>query len=372
VNILQVPPYAPPMEGGSGRYCFNLSKRLISLGHDIEIYTSKIPPSTPAFEIREGIPITRFFCHSYLLNVNPLTFFWHVIAQKLHKFDIVHVHSYIYFLANQVAYIRTRKNFPFILHLHGGLGYIPINRLGVRITTMKIVYDKTLGPFTMKMADKIIACCETDAETAVKRFNADPSKIEVIPNSIDTDMFYEGARGNPVNIVYIGRLSGLKGGYQLPEIVGKLYERFGRDIRFTIVGDGQLGDWMKNKLSAYPVAFTGMIPNEQIPGILSRGDIFILPSFLEGFPLVNLEALASSVPVVSYDVGGCGELIKNGKTGYLVPVGDIDTFIDKISYLVENESERKKMGRMGRLLVESRYDWNKNIHRITDIYRSMI
>lgn len=372
MNILQVPPYAPPMEGGSERYCFNLSKRLLTLGHEVEVYTSRIPMDRPTSEIREGILVTRFFCHSYLLNANPLSFFWRVLMQNLHRFDLVHVHSYIYFLANQVAYVRTRKKFPFILHLHGGLDYIHPNRLGLKVTAMKIVYDRTLGPFTMKMADKIIPCCETDAKTAIKRFGADPSKIEVIPNSINVDMFRESNHPNPVNIIYIGRLSGLKGGYQLPRIVEDLYNKFGDEIEFTIVGEGQLEHWMREKLSNYPVTFTGRIPNEYIPDILETGGLFILPSFLEGFPLVNLEALASSIPVVCYNVGGCWELIKNWETGFLVPVGNLDLFIKRISYLIENDSERKKMGRKGRELVKKNYDWEKNTYKIIDIYRSLI
>jgi len=372
VNILQVPPYAPPMEGGSERYCFNLSKILSSKGHHVEIYTSKIPPTTPYFETREGIPITRFFCHSYLLQINPLSFFWKALSKEVSRFDIVHVHSYIYFLANQTATVRLFKKFPFILHLHGGLDYIQPSLLGYKASALKIIYDQTLGPYTMRMADKIIPCCETDAKTAISRFGANPEKITVIPNSVYVDMFHVSDHSNPVNIVYIGRLSGLKGSYQLPQLVRYLYQKLGKKIKFTIVGDGQLRRWLEKNLKGYPVIFTGSIPNKQIPDILQKAGVLILPSFLEGFPLVNIEAMASSVPVVCYDVGGCWEIVKDGETGFLVPPGDLRMFKDRIEYLVENDSERRRMGRNGRKLVERKYSWKKSVVKVEEVYRDII
>ena len=371
MRILQVPPYAPPMEGGSERYCFNLSKKLLSKGHDVEIYTSQFPRDTPAYQVIEGVPVTRFFCHAYMLQVNPLCFFWKKLLDRIDEIDLVHAHSYIYFLANQTAVVRLLRRFPFILHLHGGLGYIPPSLMGYKAAMMKIFYDRTVGPFTMKTADRLIACCETDRMMAVEKFGVDADRVITIYNPVEVDSFSMSKHGNPCNVVFIGRLTALKGGHHIPTILKELWERHGDSVRFTIVGDGQLRVWMRDKTQGLPITFTGVIPNHRVPGILRNAGVLILPSFLEGFPLVNIEALASGVPVVSYDVGGCSEIVDDGRTGFLIPAGDRDSFVDRVSYLIENSDERRRMGRVGRRIVEERHSWKTALGKIEKVYEEV-
>jgi glycosyltransferase involved in cell wall biosynthesis len=355
-------------EGGSERYCFNLSKRLQSLGHELTIYTSKYPSNTPVYEAYDGVPIVRFRTWWFAMQINPMSFFWKALDRHLDDYDLVHVHSYIFFVANQVAMLRKfKRRFPFVLHLHGGLEYISPSLMGVKASAMKVFYDATVGPFTIRTADRVIACCETDRQRAIEKFGAEPDRVVTIPNCIDSTAFKESRRPNPVNVTYIGRLTELKGSHQLPQIV-KTICRGHRDIRFTIVGGGALEDSLRRVLKNYPVNFLGRVPHEAIPNILANSSILILPSFLEGFPLVTLEAHASSIPVVCYDVGGCWESVVTGETGALVPVGDVKHFIGVLDWMIDDEGYRIKMGERGRRNVLEKYDWSVAVRRILEVY----
>lgn len=371
LRVLQVPAFAPPHEGGSERFCFNLSKRLLELGHKPTIYTSKIPSWTPIYEKREGIPIIRFRVWVYFLYINPMSFFMQAVNHNLDKFDLVHVHSYVFFFANQIALLRKMRNFPYILHLHGGLEPISANLMGIKASALKIFYDKFIGPTTIQAADRVISCCETDRQRAIKTFGADPDKVVTIPNCIDSTKFREATPQNPINVTYIGRLTELKGSHQLPYIVKAICRRH-RNVRFTIVGGGVLEEPLRQALKNYPVTFLGRVPNEAVPDILAESSVLILPSFLEGFPLVTLEAHASAVPVVCYDVGGCWEAVKTGETGALVPVGDAKRFVEALSWVIEDREARQNMGKIAKKRLLERYDWPVAVKKILEVYHNTV
>jgi len=375
MRVLMVPGFAPSRyarnEGGSERFCFNLSKRLQALGHELTIYTSKYPPNTPIYELYDGVPIIRFRTWYFAMQINPLSFLWKALDRHLNEFDIVHAHSYIFFVANNVALLRKMKRFPFILHLHGGLEYIAPSLMGVKASAMKIFYDASVGPLTIQAADRVISCCETDRQRAIKTFGADPDKVVTIPNCIDSTKFREATPQNPINVTYIGRLTELKGSHQIPYIVKAICRRH-RSVRFTIVGGGALEEPLRQALKNYPVTFLGRVPNEAIPNILAESSILILPSFLEGFPLVTLEAHASAVPVVCYDVGGCWEAVKTGETGALVPVGDAKRFVEALSWIIDDREARGNMGKLAKRRVLERYDWPVAVKKIMEVYRSVL
>lgn len=356
------------MEGGSERFCFNLSKILQKRGHDIQIYTSR--RDEPPHEVIEGIPCVFFRNYKHMLGLNPLAVIYRYLQQGIDWADVVHAHSYIYFLGNQVALYRKKRKFPFILHLHGGMSPISSEVYGFRAALAKILYNGTFGKWTIQSADKIIACSEHDKRVAIEKFGADPSRVDYIPNSIYVDNFYS----NPVNppiVIFVGRLTQLKGCHYFPRIIKSVHKLFS-DAIFWIVGDGPLENYLKRELRSLPVKFWGRLPHQQIPEKLSQSSVMFLPSLMEGAPLVCLEALASQVPVVAFDVGGVSESIKNYETGFTVPVRDVKSMTKRIVSLLENDKDRKRMGRVGRKIVEKNHSWEKNTSRIESIYRSVV
>jgi len=238
---------------------------------------------------------------------------------------------------------------------------------------MKIFYDATIGPLTIRIADRVISCCETDRLKSIHMFGVDPEKIISIPNCIDASQFKLSQTHNPVNITFIGRLSKLKGSHQFPYFMEQLNKNY-KNLKFTFVGGGPLLEPLSRlcKMRNYNATFTGVVPNSEIPSILEQSSIFILPSFTEGFPLVCLEALASGVPVVAYDIGGIREVVRNNETGWTVPLNDKTVFLDRISWLIDNEEERIKMGKRGRAIIQEDYNWETAVPKIERIYEEMV
>ncbi len=102
------------------------------------------------------------------------------------------------------------------------------------------------------------------------------------------------------------------------------------------------------------VVFAGV--RDDVPGILSLFDVFVLPSYREGMPRSVLEAMAMAVPVVLTNIRGCREEVTDGVEGYFVPVGDADMLTDRILAILGNPELGKEMGRRGRERVLAHFD----------------
>ena len=88
-------------------------------------------------------------------------------------------------------------------------------------------------------------------------------------------------------------------------------------------------------------------------------NVFVLPSFREGFGNVNIEASAMKVPVVSYNVTGCKDSVKDGFSGFLVKKNDINALVEKVSYFIDSPLEAEKIGSQGRLYAEKYFNRSK-------------
>lgn len=98
---------------------------------------------------------------------------------------------------------------------------------------------------------------------------------------------------------------------------------------------------------------------EDVRPYLSRCSVFVLPSYREGTPKVNLEAMASGRPVITTDAPGCRETVRDGENGFLVPVRDVDAIYEKMEWFLAHPEELAAMGRKGRKLAEELFDVKK-------------
>ena len=93
-----------------------------------------------------------------------------------------------------------------------------------------------------------------------------------------------------------------------------------------------------------------------VSDLLGKSDLFLFPSYREGVPRAIMEASASGLPTVAFDVPGVREVVQNGVTGFLVPFGDVKALSRKVKYLIDNRDVRLEMGKSARYLVESCFD----------------
>lgn len=368
MRVLHIPPYAPPIEGGSERYCFNLSKLLIERGHEAKVFTSR--KTREKTRIIEGVPCYFFRNYWHMLKLNPFSIIYHALPSGVDWADVVHVHSYIYFIGSQVALYRRRRKFPLIIHLHGGTSPISTKVYGVPAAMIKILYDATVGRWGMRTADVIMSSSKADMQNAINIFNIDPERIVYIPNSVFVKEFYSDPQNPPI-VTFLARLTHLKGCHWIPQII-KYVNRYRKDVRFWIVGEGYMDSYLRTKLEGLPVTFWGAVPHKIVARIFAESYVSYLPSYTESCPLALIESLASYVPVVATRVGGIPEIIHDGETGFLTQLGDHKQMAEKILWLLDNEKEKIKMGVAGRKFVEENHSWRSTVTKIEKVYRAII
>jgi len=161
----------------------------------------------------------------------------------------------------------------------------------------------------------------------------------------------------------VGRIVKEKGHREFLEMSAAL-TRSGIDATYLVVGDSlpsdrdQFGPEFRAEVEKAKLAdrfvFTGM--TTQVPDYLRLMDIFVLPSYREGFPRSILEAMATSLPVVATDIRGSREAVKNGVTGLIVPPRDAQGLRTAVEFLLLNPERRKEMGEQARRIATEKYD----------------
>jgi glycosyltransferase involved in cell wall biosynthesis len=175
-------------------------------------------------------------------------------------------------------------------------------------------------------------------------------------------------------IGFVGRLTRDKGIPELMEAYWNLRNDF-RELRLLLVGDFEDGD-------PVPLSVRGRIENDS--HILRSGfvpdtsayyqlmDVLVLPTWREGFGLVNIEAQAAGKPVVTTRATGTIDSVQDGKTGILVPVGDVSALAHAIGNLLGDAEKRKEMGRRGQEWVTREFPRGKVLADLVREYNSLI
>jgi len=205
-------------------------------------------------------------------------------------------------------------------------------------------------------------------------------KYTVIHNGINVSEFADapspsmardvlGLPRDAVVIAEVAHLAPHKGQSQLIEAFGRLIP--GRPgLRLLLVGDGparrELEAQVERSGLGGLVEFTGALGD--LPTVLAAIDVLALPSTFEGFGIVQAEAMLLQRPVVATSHGGSTEVVEDGRTGFLVPFGDVDALARRLATLVDNRDLRDEMGRAGRARVLDRFTSDVMAAKYADLY----
>ena len=164
---------------------------------------------------------------------------------------------------------------------------------------------------------------------------------------------------HPLRLLFLGRLVFEKGPIVLVEALG-LLRAGGVDAQLTIVGRGTRPTSRSNSRSATSgstdhVELVGAVPPNEARDHYQRADVFCLPSFAEGVPVVLMEAMSCGLPVVTTYITGIPELVTDGVDGFTVTPGRADRLADALRELTDSE-RRREMGTSGRKKVEMEFD----------------
>jgi len=202
-------------------------------------------------------------------------------------------------------------------------------------------------------------------------------KVVVLPLGVDVDAFQPSGSSRPqcaqpFRLVSVGRLSAPKGYPVLIEAVALLRAR-GRNVSLTLVGDGTERTVLERLISAQDltgcVSLVGACNHDRVADYYGASDAFVLSSFLEGLPVVLMEAMAMELPCVATWITGVPEIIENGVEGLLVPPASASAIADAVERLMDDPDGARRLGTAARRKVLASYHLGPNIERLTREFR---
>lgn len=178
-----------------------------------------------------------------------------------------------------------------------------------------------------------------------ERLKKSECKCVYIPNVVDKSNGVSDLLSN--NLVSVGRLSKEKGFMDLLIIFNKILKKY-PDYKLNLIGDGEekekLENYIKENNLGKNVIMHGFQNKDYINNILLESSVYLMTSFTESFGIVLVEAMSYGIPCVAFSSAeGAEELIENGKNGYLIDDRNIDEYVKKVEFLMDNVKERKKM-----------------------------
>jgi colanic acid/amylovoran biosynthesis glycosyltransferase len=207
---------------------------------------------------------------------------------------------------------------------------------------------------------------------------ADWKKLNVVYLGVDPSLFSpqpRSAASVTFEILSVGRLTPAKGQHVLIDAVDRLTQQ-GRNVRLRLVGSGPDDASLRESVSrlAHPesVVFAGAVNQDRIRGLYADADVFCLPSFAEGLPVVLMEAMSMQIPCVSTTIAGIPELIRNGIDGLLVAPGDVDALALTLARLMDDVDLRNRLALSGRARVLESYNLARNVETLAAVFAERI
>jgi glycosyltransferase involved in cell wall biosynthesis len=361
MRILMVNYEFPPLGGGGGVASYQIAKALAAREHEIDVLTTAWQ-DLPGEEIIDGLTIYRVpvLGRGDLATasiVSMLSFLPSGVARGLRtlrkkRYDIVNTHFAIPSGPTGVALSGIFK-IPQILTIIGGDIYDPTKRL----SPSNNVLLRAVVRRVLDSSAQIIAISQ-DIKDRAQRDLRCHTKIEVIHYGLTPPQFEPKSRqelGIPpdeVVLISVGRLIKRKA---LGDVLLALSRLEARRFRLLIVGDGpeeeHLRDLAQRLGISSQVDFMGAIWGARKFQYLAAADMFVLPSIHEGFGLVFLEAMHCGLPVIASSSGGQTDFLEEGKTGFLIPVGDAQGLAEAILRVANDDGLRRQISEFNKEYV---------------------
>ena len=363
-----------PTYGGSGIVGSELGKELAERGHTVHFISSALP--TRLTELNERVRFHEVEMMSYpLFEHQPYTL---ALATKMatvadtENLDLLHVHYAIPHSISAILAresIKSHRRLPVITTLHG----TDITLVGA---------DRSYLPITkyaLEQSDGVTAISNYLKEATIEHFAFD--RIEVIPNFVSPDEYkpkidcdlreYLTPDGSLV-LVHVSNFRPVKRPVDCVEIFARVLKK--TKARLVMVGDGSERTNCIHRARCLGVADQCIFVGKQarIVDYLCASDILLLPSEQESFGLAALEAMACELPIIASRVGGLPDLVDDGETGFLSPVGDVDKMADDTVRLLTDKKLRRQMGRGARESAISRYSTDKIIPQYIEFYEEIL
>ena len=362
-----------PTHGGSGVVATELGKHLAERGHEVAFIScaaplrlAELPPRVSFHEVEiEQYPLLKHFPYTLALASKMAE------VAKLKELDILHAHYAIPFgaaalLARQIVADRDLK---VVLTLHG----TDITLVGNNASF------KPVTRMTIQQADRVTVVSNWLRDETARQFGIERD-LAVVYNFIDPERHDGGtcpcipdrSRRTERTLMHISNFRPVKRVRDVIAIFAEVSKAI--DCRLVLVGDGPelpLARELADELGVLSrVIFVGVV--DRVAPLLAAADLLFLPSSTESFGLVALEAMASGVPVIASDVGGLPEVVRHGETGYLAPVGDVDSMAGYALDLLQDAERCSRFCAAARKRAVELFPYTAHVPEYESIYRDAL
>jgi glycosyltransferase involved in cell wall biosynthesis len=378
MRIVLFPSAYAPAVGGVEELTARLACRLVDFGDEVEVWTIRHPPDLPDDEIINGIRVRRFLLPLPRHAPRAIASFpveaaraWRKLAIAASGFspDLIHVQC---FSANGVyaAALANRRHVPLVLTLQGET-----------VMDDRNIYDRSVSlrlslRRSIRAATVVTGCSRFVLEDAERRFGLAPGCGHVIPNGVDLG---ESTPPTPLNLPFkrfvlgIGRVVHKKGFDLLLEAFRRIAPQH-PELGLVIGGDGPVREDLVRRASAVGlgdrVAFPGTLNPSQVAWAMSAAAVFVLPSRVEPFGIVVLEALRAGCPLIVSAHGGATEIVHDGIHAIVTDPWDTGLLAEAIQLVLSDDRLAKRLCRAGPERAAD-FDWELIARRYREIYKQL-
>lgn len=294
--------------------------------------------------------------------------------------DIVHTHASKAGALGRLA--AHRRKVPAIVHtFHGHVFHSYFGPVKTNLV-------KNTERYLSRLTDAVVAISDTQRDELVHIHKIAPAKkVHVVPLGFELDRFVQnqeamraqwrnkhGLQEGEVAIGIIGRLAPIKNHAFFLKIMQSLAQEHGTAFRAFVIGGGELEQGIRAQIAVLGLSdhVTMLGWEKQVEQPLAGLDVVVLTSDNEGTPVSLIEAQAAGRPVVTTDVGGVRDVIRDNGSGYIVGKGDVQDFTEKVKRLVEDANHRDQMGAVGRDWVLERYSHVRLAKDMAALYAGLL
>ena len=382
-----------PAISGMSVYAQNLLKELVALGHDVtmvsqyrgdaagtRVYGGGPPPPVPGVRVLglEALGEQETPVANWERDIAAMV--ETVVAEHARQpFDLVHA-QYGYPTGLAALEVSRRTGLPNVVSIQGGDGHwVGVGCCEYHRRAMRAVLDH---------AGALLIGCRSFAEEVRGNHGTPPERWTIVPGAVDAARFcprpgwVPGEWINPESpvLLYHGRVDRRKGALDLLDAFVELLRRghpaAGR-ARLLYSGIGPDSAAVAARVAKLGLTdrFTslGYVPYDDVPtAVYPRGDLFLSPTYSEGFSNTILEAMSAGLPVVSCRAVGVVDCLRDGENGLLVEPGDVPALADAIARTLDDAPLRRRLAEAAYDEAHRLYSWPVIARRIEEVYRAML
>ena len=222
---------------------------------------------------------------------------------------------------------------------------------------------------TFQAAEGLFAWSEWAAQSVIEDYGADPKRVTILPPGVDTQHWHPVLPEQKPN-----------DGITRLLFTGGNFERKGGDLLVRWAKETRRKNWelhlvTLDRVEAPPgvVVHNNLSSNAgELVQLAQRADIFVLPTLADCFSIASLEAMAAGLPVITTRMGGIPDIVQEGETGFLLPVGDYEALCYHIDLLLDSPERRLAMGKKGREVVCGRFEMQTRVHQGLETMRKQL